>query len=192
MCKCNYISIQISKNIDIFISSFKYQFFIIIKISGMSKSNINITRKDAIKIRIKKMIKNGRLEITSKEELEEFDIGSLISFMNNTGIFKLGGFITKFADDFFIYITPDLSQKYRVRYVNIQKMWVGNPFICRNDLVSIVKTNQTKTNFPVKIGNIIVYYAQKKFDMDRFRCTDKFEQYIKWYKYFVDPEFTYE
>ena len=98
--------------------------------------------KDVIKIKIKKMIRNGRKEITSKEELEEFPIGSLISRMNNNNVFKPCGFITKFSDDHFIYITPDLSNKYRVRYDTVQKMWVGNPFKCTNDIVSIVKTKQ--------------------------------------------------
>ena len=157
----------------------------------MSKTNRK-PNKDAIKMKIKKMIENGRVEITTKEELEEYDIGSLISYVNNNGTFKLGGFITKFSDEYFIYITPDLSQKYRVRYKNIQKIWVGDPFKCTNDIVSIVKTKQKKTNFPVRIGNVTVYYAQKKFDADRFKCTDKYEQYVKWYKYFIDENFNDE
>lgn len=157
----------------------------------MSKT-IRKTNKDVMKMKIKKMIKNGRKEITTKEELEEYSIGSLISYINNNRIFKLGGFITKFSTEYFIYIVPDLSQKYRVRYKNIQKMWVGEPFKCTNDIVSIIKTKQKKTNYPVKIGDVVIYYAQKKYDQDRFKCTDKYEQYVKWYTYFIDADFTDE
>lgn len=155
----------------------------------MSKSTKNVLRKDFIKARISKMIKNGRKEITTKEELEEFSIGSLISYITNNNIFKPGGFIIDFADDYFIYITHDFLQKYRIRYINIKKMWAGDPFIVTNDIVSLVKSSQKKTNFPVKIGDITVYYGQKNFDKDRFRNTDKYQLYLKWYNYFIDPDY---
>ena len=146
----------------------------------MSKKN-----KDILKTKLDKLIENGRKEITSKEELEKFRIGSLISYMNINDNFKKGGFIIKFADEYFIYITPDFLTKYRVRYKNIKKMWVGDPFKVRNDVVSIVKTKQKKTNFPVQVGGITVYYAAKTFDKQRFMNTDKYNTMISWYNYFI-------
>lgn len=148
--------------------------------------------KDIIKTKIKCMVKNGRREITTKEELEEFDVGSLISYMNNDNIFRPGGFLLQVSDEYFIYITPDLTKKFRVRFANVSKMWVGSPFQVTNDIVSIVESSQKKTNFPVKIGDVIVYYAQKKFDKMRYGSTDKYERCVKWYKYFIDPDFNDE
>jgi hypothetical protein len=152
----------------------------------MSKSN-NIS-KAVLSAKISMMIENGRKEITTKEELEKFPIGSLISYMNKNNIFKLGGFIIKFSDEYFIFITPDFQTKYRVRYKNISKMWVGDVYSTKNDIVSLVKTSQPKTNFPVKIGNIIVYYAAKTFDMKRFENTEKYNRMSSWYNYFVNSD----
>lgn len=145
--------------------------------------------KANLKRKIKKMIKNGRKEITTKEELEKNDTGSLISYINVDGVFKSAGFLIKATHEYFVYITPDLKQKYRVRYFYVSKMWIGDPFKVSNDIVSIVESPKKKTNFPIKIGNVIVYYAQDPKDMYKFRNTDRYERYIAWYKYFIDSDF---
>jgi hypothetical protein len=151
----------------------------------MSKSsNTKIISKAVCAAKISIMIENGRKECTSKEELEEFSIGSLISYMNKNNVFKQGGFIIKFADEYFIYITADFTTKYRARYKNILKMWVGDVYSVQNDIVSIVKTKQKKTNLPIKVNNVIVYYAAKKFDAIRFKHTKKYQNIMKWYDYF--------
>ena len=112
----------------------------------MSKPNkttkIKKIDKAVLKTKISNMINNGRQEITTKDQLERFSIGSLISYININNIFKQGGFIIKFFDEFFVYITPDFTTKYRVRYKNILKMFVGDVYSVRNDIVSIVKTTQ--------------------------------------------------
>lgn len=139
----------------------------------------------AIAAKIDTLIENGRKEITTKEELEKFPIGSLISYMNKNNIYKLGGFIIKFADEYFIYITPDFTTKYRVRYRNILKIWVGDVYSVTNDVVSLVKTKQKKTKFPVKIDNIVVYYAARLFDFKRFMNTERYRIMNNWFNYFV-------
>lgn len=154
----------------------------------MSKSNKK--PKDLIGAKIINFIENGRQEITTKEELDEYPIGSLISYTNKNNQFESAGFLTKITDEYFIYINPDFSQKYRVRFNKIIKMWVADPYKVINDLVSIVKTNQTKkTNFPVIIDGIVIFYAKSNFDIKRFRSTDRYQQILKWYKYFIDPNF---
>ncbi len=145
--------------------------------------------KDAMKTKIGIMIENGRKEITTGEELDEFLIGSLISYMDNNKIFKHGGFLVKTTNEYFIYITSDFLQKKRVYFKNVSKMWVGDVFSIKNDLVSLTKTSQKKTNFPVKINNTILYYGRNNFDKKRFMNTDRYQKIIQWYKYFIDLNF---
>lgn len=140
--------------------------------------------KDYVKAKISNLIENGRKEITTKEELEQFPIGSLISYMNKNNEFKIAGFITKFSDDYFIYIVPDFTQKYRVRYTNVIKMWVGDVYSVKKDIISFTKTSKNKTDFPVKLNNVILYYAKHNFDKKRYMNTNKYEISCKWIDYF--------
>lgn len=157
------------------------------KSNKYNKSN-KIIPKDAMGAIISNLIDHGRIEISSKDELVQFSIGSTISYININNHFKHGGFIVKFSDDYFIYVTPDFNSKYRVRYKNISKMWVGDVYSTRNDIVSIVKTSQNKTNFPVKINNIVVYYAARNFDKKRYMNTIKYKTMINWYHYFISDD----
>ncbi len=129
-------------------------------------------------------IENGRKGLTTKKQLEKFPIGSLISYMNVNNVFRPGGFIIKFATEYFIYITPDFSTKYRVRYSHVLKMWAGDVYHTKNDFVSIVQTTHEKTNFPVVVNNITVYYANKTYDAKRFKNTEKYKKIIQWCQYF--------
>lgn len=147
-------------------------------------SNLNY-RKDLLAVKLSNFIEFGREEITTKNELEKFPIGSLISYINFKNHFKQGGYIIKFGDDYFIYICPDFTTKLRVRYKNIIKMWVGNVYKVHNDVVSLVGTTKKKTKFPVKIGDVIVYYGSSNFDVKRFMNTDRYKNLINWYNYFV-------
>ena len=154
----------------------------------MSKStkSLNKSKPDraAILTRIDHLIKIGRKEITTKKELEKFSIGSVVSYMNTRNDFKVGGFIMKFCDEYFIYIMPDFITKIRVRYVNILKMWVGNVYEVKNDIVSIVTTPQEKTNFYVKVNDIFIYYGKRQYDIDRFKNSRKYQNIDNWIKYF--------
>ncbi len=132
--------------------------------------------KALIAAKIDTIIENGRHEITSKKQLEKYPIGSLISYMNNNNVFRSGGFITKFSDDYFIYILSDFKTRYRARYSHIQKMWVGSVYSTAHDIVSIVPSTNKKTNFPVVINDITIHYAQKTFDIKRYKNTDKFKR----------------
>lgn len=171
---------------------------IIITTNHIKTSTSNNTKsyrlpKDIIATKITNFIKRGRIEVTTKKELEKFPAGSLISYITKNGIYKNGGFITKFGDNYFIYVTLDsdlnLSTKYRAYYDNISKMWAGDVYKVTDDIVSMAQCSKKKTNFPVIIGNVVVYYGIGTFDMIRFTHTDKYKILISWYKYFVDPNF---
>ena len=155
-----------------------------VNINIVPKKKQHIKEKREIRTKIMCLIDYGREEITTKEQLEKYAIGSLISYINKNNIFKIGGFILKFEDEYFIYITSDFTTKYKVRYTNIQKMWVGDVYKVRNDIISLAKATQEPTNFPVKIGKNIVYYASNSFFIKRFMSTDKFKIMMEWYNYF--------
>nr|AEX62210.1 hypothetical protein mv_R5 [Moumouvirus Monve] len=151
----------------------------------MSKTNKSSGKNKAVlAVKISNLIDHGRVEITTKKELEKYSIGSLISYINIRDEFKQGGFVTKITNEYFVYLTPDFETKYRIKFENIKKMWVGDVYKVNNDLVSLIKAKQSKTNFPIKIGKIIVYYASDNFDVKRFKNTKKYTTMCKWYEIF--------
>ncbi|QTF48903.1 hypothetical protein qu_974 [Acanthamoeba polyphaga mimivirus] len=155
----------------------------------MSKSikthnNINKAR---FAVKISNLIEYGREEINSpitKDKVDKYPIGSVMSYTNMMDEFREGGFITNVKDDYFIYVTPDFQTKYRVKYKNIKKIWIGDVFKLKNDVVSLTKTTQEKTNYPVKIGKVVVYYGSNNYDTKRFQNTNKFKRIFEWYNYF--------
>lgn len=151
------------------------------------KSNL---RKTDIETKISTLLERGRKEITSHKQLTKFPIGSLISYTNNDGVFKNGGFLYKFDKngEWFVYITPDFETKIRVRYCNVKTMYVGDVFKVTSDIVSLSEPTTKPTNFPVKIGDRIIYYGKSTFLAKRFMHTDKFKRMIKWYDYFISDK----
>ena len=149
-----------------------------------SKPKKKIINNAVIAAKIETMIEHGRIEVTTKKQLEKYPIGSLISYMNKNNEFKQGGFITKFSDEYFIYITPDFKTRYRVRYKNILKMWVGDVYTVTGDIISLAESTNEPTNFKVKIGNIVVYYAKDAFDAKRFSNTKKYKTMKAWFDFF--------
>ncbi|AGF84818.1 hypothetical protein QJ854_gp964 [Moumouvirus goulette] len=68
-----------------------------------------------------KFLNKGRKVIKTKKELEQYSIGSLISYVNKRNEFRQGGFVTKITEEYFIYLTPDFQTKYRVRFNIVKK-----------------------------------------------------------------------
>ena len=150
----------------------------------MPEKNYTV-RKDWASAKISTYLENGRVEITTKDKLEEYPPGSLISFIKKGNVLKVGGFLTKITDDYFTYITPDFQNKFRVKFSNVVKMWVGDVYSTTNDIVSLVKApKKKKTNFPVKVQNITVYYAKNNYDAKRFKGTEKYKIMLSWCEYF--------
>lgn len=162
--------------------------------SKTSKKNIiknangSIINKDVIKTKIDSLIENGRKEIKTKDELEKLPIGSLISYISKSNVFRPAGFLTAHEEDGFVYVASDFKTRYRVKYGKVKKMWVGSVYECTNDIVSIVKTKQKKTNFPVVVNNITIYYAAKTFDKKRFLNTKRAQMIMNWIEYFENNE----
>lgn len=156
----------------------------------MNAKNIEPINKNRslVEAKIEQLIENGRVEITSKKELKQFAIGSLISYMNTNDIFKSCGFLTKITDDYFIYVKPDFESKFKVRFAHVQKIWVGDVYHVKNDLISITKTitERPQSKFEVIINNVIVYYGKDKSDYRRFIHTQKYKIMLMWSKFFTN------
>lgn len=148
----------------------------------MSKNRT--TDKARLANKINNMITNGRVEVTTRNELEKYKIGSLISYMNKSNMYRAGGFITKFADEYFIYVTPDFKTKYRVKYANVSKMWVGDVYKVHNDVISAAPTTRFITKFPVIFNDQIIYYAPNNTELKRFCYTEKYTRLLAWDEYF--------
>lgn len=144
--------------------------------------------KAALLLKISTMKKNGRKEIKTKEELEEYPKGSLISYMNTSGIYRSAGYIDKFEDESFIYLSSDFKTRYRVRYMYVKKMWVGDVYKTEKDLVSIIPSTNKKTKFFAKVGDVVVYYATDSTMIGRFQNTQKYLRMMKWYERYGDAE----
>lgn len=145
---------------------------------------MNITNSADIRHKIADLIGYGRKEITTRKELSKFPIGSLISYMSNDNILKLGGYLLSVESSWFIYITYDLNIKVRVRFENITKMFVGDVNDVYGDYISMMKAKQTPTNYHVKIGKRIVFYGVSSYKCTRFKSTAKYERTLQWYNYF--------
>lgn len=140
--------------------------------------------KALLEAKINTFIENGRVEITTIDELKEYPIGALISYMNTSKIFKSAGVLIKIGDDYFIYLNLETDQKFKVWMANVYKMWVGKVYKVKNDLVSLIKSDKKETSNPVIIGNIPIYYAKDGYDRKRFCCTLKHKLAQKWYELF--------
>lgn len=127
------------------------------------------------------MLSRGRHEVTTRKQLEKYPIGSLISYTDKTGIFKYGGNLCKINKDWFVFKALDFDKK--VRFVNVDKMWVGDVFEVTGDTISFKKP-ENETKYPVTIGKHIVYYGTRLSCSKEFKATQKYERMLQWYDYF--------
>lgn len=168
------------------------------KVNSKTKSKVNIDKqfrthnglsyngdKSLVLTKIDRLKQYGRIELTTQEDLESnFQVGSMVDYMNHQNIYKAAGFITAFGDDYFDFITYDFEKKYRLRYKFITKMWVGSVYSTVGDVVSITTTTQKKKKVATKVDGIIVHYADKPSGAFKFKHTEKYRRMIKWLEYF--------
>jgi hypothetical protein len=140
--------------------------------------------KALIRLKIDDMLLNGRKEITTIDQLNKYPCGSLISYMNSDGIFRKGGFLLDIQDNSFSFLTSDFERRYRINMNKVSKIWIGSVYKVKNDVVSIVPTTKQKTSFPVKVGNIIVFYGQDNYAVKRYTHSAKFQTVLKWFNRF--------
>lgn len=152
--------------------------------SAEPKKIRKVVSEAAIEKKVASLLKNGREEITTKEELENFQPGSLISYINKNNEFKSGGFLVKINKDHLIFVTPDFQSRIRVKYCNIDKMWVGDVFAVTKDILSIQPCKQRVTDFPVKVGGVVIHYCRNEDDIEVYKDTQKYQKINAWMEYF--------
>lgn len=144
------------------------------------------THPGALFARIRKLLNNGRVEIYTREELEQFPKGIVVSYMTHEGLYRSGGFLTTVSDDYFTLLggNPQFGRaRFSVAFDNTAVMWVG--YVNRSrSLITPVKTYKEKTNYPVKVGSLIVYYGKDNYDRKRFMSTNKYKAMVSWEKKF--------
>lgn len=135
-----------------------------------------------LKTKIQQLKEYGREEL-EPEQIKDYPIGSLISYLDNNNKFYRGGVIDKIKDD---------KIKINDEYINLDKIktaWVGYPANLRGDMISYVEDKKNKTKYPVMIGDKAIYYAKDKFDNMRFCNTDKFEMINAWHQAYYDEKY---
>jgi hypothetical protein len=151
--------------------------------------------KAALKAKLSNLTKSGRKIITTKDELKTYPLGSIVSYITNDGIFNLGGFLYKIKKKSFMLITDlinfdtddiKINTFDKAYFDNIREIYIGRVDEVINDVISIQATSQKKTNYPVSVGDTIVYYARDKNTQTRYKCTDKFQRMTKWHEIFGD------
>jgi hypothetical protein len=151
----------------------------------MSK-NIRIPHIGNVVARQAKMLQNGRKEITTRNEMLEYEIGSIVTYMNKKNVLKNGGFLIEINENDFVYVDIDFDKMHTVKFKNILVIWIGSVFEVVDDIVSLVPSQKPSTNFPVTIAGFTIYYAKNNYDVDRFKATSKYNIRIQWCHYFLD------
>jgi hypothetical protein len=149
--------------------------------SKISKKN-NIT-KDEVETKIISLIESECEEITTKDELETYKLGSLISYLTSSNVFKLGGLITIFKEEYFIYDKLNSSTRYRVRYCNIIKMWVGDFVKLKHKLTRLVNSASQTSHSKIDIDKIEIVYNGKLVDVKQSVGINKYNSIIMNPKY---------
>jgi hypothetical protein len=67
-------------------------------------------------------------------------------------------------------------------------MYVSNPLKTKKNEISISESDKEKTNFPVKIGKTVVYWAKSSFDRQKYMNTQKYKNMVDWFDVF-GPDF---
>lgn len=148
---------------------------------------ITIKNKALAEAKIESLIEdNGRKKIKTRSELKEYSPGALISYVTKDKLFHPGGFLVKIKKEYFIVFQLKNKQEIRVDFDNVKSMYVGNIDEVTNDIVGFCSSKSKKTNYPVKFGDHVVYYAQSRFDIRRFSKTDRFKNIKLWFTMFGD------
>lgn len=95
-------------------------------IKGKSKlDKINASQK-LIQEKVDKMIKDGRVEIHTRDQLMNFPLGSLVSYITKDGDYRSGGFLKALQKEYFVLQggTNAHPISFSVQFRNIAKMFV--------------------------------------------------------------------
>lgn len=151
------------------------------------KKRVNVD-KAIRKAKIQLLIEKGRILVSTREELLDFPLGSIISYITNDDIFHSDGYLKHIGKKSFTVIKEPKEDAdiTKIKFSNVVEMYIGHVGKTKNDVISIHQCNDTITKYPVKIGDIVVYYGRNNMDMKRFSFTDKYLRMVDWYSMFGD------
>lgn len=151
-------------------------------------SKINSSKK-LIKAKIRELVdEKGATEIFNPKEsdLENFNKGVLISYVTKDGKYRSGGFLTNYDDKYFVLLGgggfgPRIS--FSVQFKNVKAIYVRKPNKKNVDQpIKPTETTHYKTEYPVEIDGVVVYYARDNWDKRRFMNTKKYRNMLKYVK----------
>lgn len=141
--------------------------------------------------KIDALLAKGAKEITKPkfEDIEKMknELGGrlLISYILLDGTYRSGGFLTANSNYYFVILGGQTTNRisFSVQYANVKAVYVRKVNKrSDNKPIKPVATQHDKTRFPVKVGNIVVYYAKDNFDRTRFKNTHKYANMLKYEK----------
>lgn len=146
----------------------------------------NVISSICTKVVIASYIKKGRCEITCYQDLKKFKKGHLISYLNIYGELKRAGFLLHVKKDYFVYLGLDLKTKKKVRYQFVDKMYVGDVYQVKNDIISLFPTIKKPTKYPLIVDGIVINYFTSEFAKKMYEYTQKHQILIKWIEIFKE------
>ena len=131
--------------------------------------------------KIKRLLQAGRAEIETREQLENFPLGSLVAYVTKEGLYRSGGFLRTIQDEYFALQGGQINNpiSFPVQFKNVKAMYVGNSAVIH--FPDPVETTKKETKYPSYVGDIVVNYARDKWNRERFEKTKKFQYWIEEY-----------
>jgi hypothetical protein len=142
--------------------------------------------KLTVRKKIQELLNKGAIELSkpSSNDFENINAkGKLISYITTKDKYRSGGFITSWNDDYFTVLGgggygPRIS--FCVQFKDVKKAFIRK--VDRNGPLKPKKATNKKSDWPVVVGGVTVYYARSKSDKARFKKTNKYNRMLKYAK----------
>jgi hypothetical protein len=131
-------------------------------------------KKRQLEMKLIKMQEQGRVVVDGDEEemikeLQNFPKRVHICYLTKDNMYRCGGFQRKIVDKekekYFVLFVPDKRLSFLVQFKNVKTLYVK---AIQRKGAKIEPTDKPETKFPVKLGEITVYYAKDACDRRRF------------------------
>jgi hypothetical protein len=148
------------------------------------QAKINSDKKK-LDMKLMKMKEQGRVIVEGDEdemikEMENFPKHVHICYVTKENQYRCGGFLRKLVNNekeqYFVLFVPDKRLSFPVQFKNVKSLYIK---AIQRKGVEITPTDKPETKFPVKLGDIVVYYAKDAYDRRRFMTTEKFKNMEK-------------
>lgn len=145
---------------------------------------INSSKKSVAE-KIQTLIDKGatKIEYPRKSDFDNMcGKGNLVSYITKDGKYRSGGFIVSWNEDYFAVrggggYGPIIS--FSVQYKNIKEAYIRKPSR-KNSPLEPIPTDKPKTNYPVKIDKVTVFYGKNNWEVERFKKSNKYNRMVKW------------